>query len=169
MTIIVHARSDAAARLSARNKGTATFDGSHQQALDPSHLSKRCDDQVMSVVAAHADAFYREVLEGQRVYTVRDEDGFPAPKAASGVRSMPFWSKASRAQKVIDQVDAYRAMSIAEFSLNEWKSRWLPGLERDGLLVGINWSGTNAAGYDLSPSDVLANLLAGNGGLASEA
>lgn len=28
----------------------------------------------------------------------------------------------------------------------------MPGLEQDGLLVGVNWSGKNATGYDLDPA-----------------
>lgn len=37
---------------------------------------------------------------------------------------------------------------------------WLPGLEKDGLRCGLNWSGERATGYDLRPSEVLARLLA---------
>lgn len=33
-----------------------------------------------------------------------------------------------------------------------------PGLKQDGLLVGLNWSGTGATGFDLNPDDVERNL-----------
>ena len=93
------------------------------------------------------------------MYALRDDAGFPAPAAPDGVRSMPFWSKDSRAKAIIANVEAYRGMSVAELSVEEWKDRWLPGLERDGLLVGLNWSGAHATGYDISPAQVLANLM----------
>ncbi|HXH80026.1 DUF2750 domain-containing protein [Nocardioides sp.] len=112
----------------------------------------------MSVAAAHADAFYREVLAGERVYALRDDAGFPAPAEPDGVRTMPFWSKASRAEAIIAHVEAYEGSIVTALSLSEWNGRWLPGLERDGLLVGLNWSGANATGYDISPAEVLANL-----------
>jgi hypothetical protein len=38
--------------------------------------------------------------------------------------------------------------------------RWLPGLERDGLLVGVNWAGVRASGFDLLPADLKANVEA---------
>jgi hypothetical protein len=60
----------------------------------------------MSISAAQADAFYKEVLEHGEVWTIRDAGGFPAPEA-DGVRAMLFWSLASRAQRVIDAVSAY--------------------------------------------------------------
>lgn len=123
----------------------------------------------MSVAAAHADAFYSEVIDGQKVYVVRDESGIPAPATRTGERAMPFWSMRTRAQAVITNVDAYRGMSVVELSLEDWTSKWLPGLERDGLLVGINWSGRSATGYGLSPSDVIANIQARQGRSPREA
>lgn len=42
--------------------------------------------------------------------------------------------------------------------LTEWRERWLPGLARDGLRVGLNWSGARATGYDYTPEEVLARL-----------
>ncbi|WP_238476240.1 DUF2750 domain-containing protein [Agromyces mariniharenae] len=108
--------------------------------------------------AAQADAFYREVLTSRTVWTVRDADGFPAPMTPTGQRAQPFWSKQSRAQRIVDAVPAYAEMEIVEIPLVDWRERWLPGLERDGLLVGINWSGRNATGYDRSPADVLRIL-----------
>lgn len=117
----------------------------------------------VSVAAAQADAFYRELIAGELVYGVRDDGGFPAPMTSSGVRAMPFWSKRSRAQRIIDNVEAYSGMTVVEFNLSEWLEKWVPGLERDGLLIGLNWSGQGAVGYDLTPSDLLRNLEARRG------
>lgn len=44
----------------------------------------------MGVSAAQADAFYREVLDGKSVWTVRDDGGCPAPMGSGGQRAMPF-------------------------------------------------------------------------------
>lgn len=114
----------------------------------------------MSVSAAHADAFYKEALSGEAVWTLRDDNGFPAPENPDGRRAMPFWSIESRAANVMSNVEAYSDFAVVRIPLVEWRSRWLPGLERDGLLVGLNWSGTRATGYDLAPGDVEANLTA---------
>ena len=47
--------------------------------------------------------------------------------------------------------------------LEEWRTRWLPGLAKDQLLVGLNWSGGQATGLDLEPNAVEGNLAAREG------
>ncbi len=71
---------------------------------------------------------------------------------------MPFWSLRSRAEKVVATVSAYEEFGMVEVTLAEFTSRWLPALERDGLRVGLNWSGPRATGYDVHPSEVAAAL-----------
>ena len=71
---------------------------------------------------------------------------------------MPFWSLRSRAERVIAGVTAYEHFVVFEVPLAEFRSTWLTGLERDGLLVGLNWSGPSATGYDLAAVDVERNL-----------
>jgi hypothetical protein len=33
-------------------------------------------------------------------------------------------------------------------------------MEKDGLVVGLNWSGKRATGYDIGPAEVLARIAA---------
>jgi hypothetical protein len=117
------------------------------------------DHGAMSVSAAQAEAFYEEVLRTGRVWGIRDEGGFPAPQAPEG-RAMPFWSARSRAVKVIENVHAYEGFEPVPLTLDEWRSRWLSGLAKDGIRVGLNWSGARAIGYDVDPQDVERNLAA---------
>jgi hypothetical protein len=114
---------------------------------------------LMSTSAAQADAFYREVLEHQIVWGIKDETGFPAPETPEG-RAMPFWSLRSRAERIVGSVPAYGRFEVVPLLLDDWRGRWLPGLERDGLRVGLNWSGASATGYDLAPTEVEHNLVA---------
>ncbi|GAB1645465.1 DUF2750 domain-containing protein [Krasilnikovia sp. MM14-A1259] len=108
----------------------------------------------MSLSSAHTSAFQREVPREGRVWTVRDDRGFPAPRDPEGHRAMPFWSKPTRAQRVVSQVPAYADLEVVEIPLADWLESWLPGLERDGALVGVNWSGPRATGFDLPPAQV---------------
>jgi hypothetical protein len=112
----------------------------------------------MSTSAAHAAAFYREVAAGKSVWTVRDAGGFPAPQLSDGRRAQPFWSTRSRAERVIANVDAYREFELYEVPADVFLERWLPGLERDGILVGVNWTGANATGYDVGADEVRVNI-----------
>ncbi len=105
----------------------------------------------MGQSASQAQAFYGEVAKNRQVWTIRDAGGFPAPVTASGKRAQPFWSSLSRVQKVISTVSAYSGFEPYELSWDEFRAKWVPGLERNGLLIGVNWSGKNAAGYDVDP------------------
>lgn len=113
----------------------------------------------MTTSAAQADAFYREVLARGEVWTIRDAGGIPAPEV-DGHRAMPFWSAESRAGRIIARAEAYRGFEAVAVDLAEWRSRWLPGLQKDGLQVGLNWSSERATGYDVDPDEVERTLSA---------
>lgn len=40
--------------------------------------------------ASQVHAFYKDVAKNKKVWTIRDEDGYPAPKTRTGQRSQPF-------------------------------------------------------------------------------
>ena len=73
---------------------------------------------------------------------------------------MPFWSLRSRAERVVASVPAYAGFEIVEIDLTGFVERWLPDLAKNGLHVGLNWSGKRATGYDLPANDVLERLSA---------
>ena len=108
----------------------------------------------MSVAAAHASAFYSEVARSGIVWAIRDQQGYPAPAGSGGARAMPFWSLQSRADKVIESVPDYAGFVPVSILWQEFCDHWIPGLVADGLLVGLNWSGVRATGYDVPPADV---------------
>ena len=58
------------------------------------------------------------------------------------------------------QVPAYAGFVVEELPLERFRKRWLTGLERDGIRVGLNWTGTRATGYDVAAVDVDRNLAA---------
>jgi hypothetical protein len=112
----------------------------------------------MSQGASQYASFARDVAEHGRVWTVRDSGGFPAPKTPDGNRAMPFWSSLSRVERIIATVPAYASFQPYEIAWELFRDNWLPGLERDGVLVGVNWSGPRALGYDITPKDVRARI-----------
>lgn len=112
----------------------------------------------MSQAASHAAAFYREVAANRMVWTVRDDAGFPAPRNSEGWRTQPFWSSRSRAERILGTVAAFAEFRVIEVPWDEFRSRWVPGLTSDRVLVGVNWSGARAFGYDVEPADVVRNV-----------
>ena len=61
---------------------------------------------------------------------------------------------------MIAQVAAYYGFEPEELSWEAFVEEWAPGLESDGLLVGINWSGPHATGYDMTSADLVRNVEA---------
>jgi hypothetical protein len=112
----------------------------------------------MSASAAQAAAFYRDVARTRCVWTVRDAGGHPAPKNSRGIRAQPFWSSRSRVERIIKSVAAYAEMQPVEVAWEEFRDITLKQLAGKGFLVGVNWSGPDATGYDLSPDSVRASI-----------
>ena len=110
--------------------------------------------------APHAAKFYEEVAAGKSVWTIRDAAGFPAPVGEGGRRAQPFWSSRARVERVVKTVAADRDFEVVELPASDFLERWLPGFARDGFLVGVNWSGPRATGFDVEPDVVLANSQA---------
>lgn len=109
----------------------------------------------MSLSGAHKAAFRREALQQGQIYAIRDDQGYPAPPGEDGRRAVPFWSRPTRARRVADQATAYQGFEVVSIELDDWLGGWLPCLERDGLLAGVNWAGARATGFDLTPAQVV--------------
>ena len=112
----------------------------------------------MSQAASQAAAFYRDVAKNLKLWTICDDQGYPAPLKAGGQRAMPFWSTLSRVKRIIKSVPAYGVFEPEELSWDTFVEKFVPDLKEHSMLVGVNWSGPRAVGYDLEPDDVVANV-----------
>jgi hypothetical protein len=114
----------------------------------------------MGQAASQATAFYREIAASRIAWTIRDSDGYPAPITASGHWAQPFWSTRARAARIVSTVAAYRGFAVEEVAWEDLRDRHLPDLAKSGLLVGVNWTGTRATGFDVDPAQLRANVEA---------
>jgi len=112
----------------------------------------------VSQAASQAWAFYREVAAKRLLWTIRDDTGFPAPQNSGGKRVMPFWSSKSRVERIIKTVPAYSGFEPHEVAWADFCSTWAPDLVKDDMLVGVNWSGARALGYDIEPMNVIRSV-----------
>lgn len=71
---------------------------------------------------------------------------------------MPFWSSKTRVEKIIKTAAAYASFEPHSITLDDFLNDWIPGLKKDGLLIGVNWSGPKATGYDIAPDEVKASI-----------
>src|SRR6266480_6403907 len=95
----------------------------------------------MSDSATQAHTFFDEVARTRKVWTIRDDGGYPVPRASLGMPARPFWSSLSRVNRILKAVPAYRRFAPEEVSWEAFRDTWVPSLERDGLHVGVNWGG----------------------------
>ncbi len=107
----------------------------------------------MTLSGAMSAAFFKEAVESECVFGIEDEAGSPT---FGGV--MPFFSKESRARSLIEQVPAYSKFRSFRISLSDFREDWLPDLASHELMVGLNWYGRKATGYNYSPQEVASYL-----------
>ncbi|MBY8878495.1 DUF2750 domain-containing protein [Streptomyces sp. PLK6-54] len=112
----------------------------------------------MSQSGSQAAAFFRDVPRTGVVWWVRDDEGTPAPLSDDGTRSLPFWSTAARAQRAADIWG--HGLRVESMAVAVWRDRELPDADREGLLIGINWSGPRLVGWSFTPTEVLNRLAA---------
>ena len=112
----------------------------------------------MSTSEIQVKAFYKQVAASRTVWTIRDEAGIPVPESDDGTKAMPFWSSRSLAELIIQNVADYHGFSPMEISWQDFKDKWGSGMTKDGLLAGVNWSGSTASGIDMMPAELIKNV-----------
>jgi hypothetical protein len=105
-----------------------------------------------------AKTFYKQVAASRVVWTIRDDAGIPVPQSDEDHRVMPFWSSRALAELIVKNVPDYHGFYPIEIAWQDFMDKWLPGLIKDGLLAGINWSGSDASGFDISPAELITNV-----------
>ena len=112
----------------------------------------------MGQSASQSTKFFEDIINKKVVWTIKDDKGFPAPLLPDGKRSQPFWSTKSRVEIIIKNIKAYSSFQVYEIALDDFINKWIPGLKKDNILIGTNWSGDKAIGYDFEPEDVLKKI-----------
>jgi hypothetical protein len=112
----------------------------------------------LSQSAEQWSSFITEIINHRKVWTIKDDGGIPTSTNIDGETSMPFWSLKSRAEKIIENVPNYSGFQLYEIKFDDFLNRWLKGLEKDGLYLGVNWSGKRVTGYDIKPKEVLERI-----------
>ncbi|USN98482.1 MAG: DUF2750 domain-containing protein [Phycisphaeraceae bacterium] len=106
--------------------------------------------------SVHADAFYREVIASGELFTVEHEEDGPIEwHLAGGIHARPFWSARSRAVRMLQGPLRRRGLVIVPVIWHEFCSRIVPEMRSAGQLVGLNWHGARARGYNLDPDAVV--------------
>ncbi|MFF0836610.1 MULTISPECIES: DUF2750 domain-containing protein [unclassified Streptomyces] len=112
----------------------------------------------MSQSGSQTAAFFRDVRQSRMLWLVRGEGGIPTHLSEDGVRSLPFWSTSARAQRAAKIWG--HGLRVGSMSLDTWCEHVLPDAARDGLVIGINWSGPRLIGWSFTSAEVRNRLAA---------
>ena len=82
----------------------------------------------------------------------------PGPVERWRTACAPVLVASEQCRSCRERAPAYTGFTPTQMPLETFRSRWLPGMARDGLHVGLKWSGDRATGFDLDPTNVEANL-----------
>ena len=110
----------------------------------------------MSVAGAQYDKFREQVVAEERAFSFTDGGQLLVYPVRTG-QTVPFWSSRSRLEAIQKRLPKYRQWQITEFPLWDFWRR-LDRLEREGVQVGVNWSGPQLTGYNVSVRDLRAGL-----------
>ncbi len=114
----------------------------------------------MSQAASQASKFYRDVSVTHKLWTIRKGEVYATLINPEGRIVVPFWSSLSRVKRIIKMVEVYADSEPFEVIWDNFKKLWVPDLNEKGWLVGVNWSGKKAIGYDMEP-DLVVRAIEG--------
>jgi hypothetical protein len=103
------------------------------------------------------DRFLKLVRANRQVWGLRSIEGWAVcpSNQADDVNVFVFWSdRAYAARHVHGEWADYVPRAIA---LDDFLAEWLPGMARDGVLVGTNWD-ANLCGVESTPTELAARL-----------
>jgi hypothetical protein len=85
---------------------------------------------------------------------------------SNGAQVQPLWSSRKRVVKIIKTVKGYEDCTILGIHWSEFENMWIDQLAKEGILLGVNWSGPNADGYEMAPHLVAQSVKAAQDAVA---
>lgn len=106
--------------------------------------------------------FLEDAIDSGEVWGIAQGDDENAEFALCGsaeddaVDVMPFWSRESFAKAACaDEWSVYQPRAI---DVDDFIDNWLPGMQKDGLLTGVNWN-KELEGVEIEPLELALDLL----------
>jgi hypothetical protein len=112
------------------------------------------DDKVACI--ERYERFIKRVQKSQVVWGLKNKVGWAvAPSNDDDISVMVFWSdRAYAAQCAKEEWAEYHPTAIP---LDKFVTIWLPGLDKDGMLVGTNWN-AHLIGVEVTPLQLREEL-----------
>ncbi|TQV65844.1 DUF2750 domain-containing protein [Exilibacterium tricleocarpae] len=116
----------------------------------------------MSSAGTQANKFYEEVSSNKSLWFAENSDGTSLEFDIGGDRvSFPLWSSESRILKLKKlNPELLSEYSPREMSWKSFKEILVPILKNKDRVVGVNLSGKNMSGFDMSAETVIRQVEA---------
>lgn len=106
----------------------------------------------MSMCPTRINRFIQELqLEGA-LWTIYGTDGMPVFQRESGLRASPFWCSEEEAMCFIRAHEEFHGFDPVRITWQVFRSRWIPGLIADDLLIAIAGPAEASSGCDMAPA-----------------
>ena len=99
--------------------------------------------------------FIGRVVDWEEVWGLKDDSGWASSTDNAGVMSIPFWPHLKFAK--LCNSDLWKGNIPTPISLIDFMSKWLPGLNNDGLKVAV-FPTPSGKSIQLEPSVLLEQL-----------
>jgi hypothetical protein len=111
----------------------------------------------MATCRENHNRFLQRVVKSEVVWGLRGPNGFAdCDSNDSNTVVLMFWSDRGYAARVRQQ--SFPEFEPAEISLFDFLFRWLPGMAKDGVLAGTNWTG-DLVGLEFDPTELQEEIL----------
>ena len=112
--------------------------------------------------ADHAQTFVVEVAVSGELFGLEFDEGGDPPlwPFDTDRQARPFWSSHRRAAEMLAGPLASGRLRVAVYTWEAFESAIAPALQDRGVLVGLNWSGAQARGYNRTAAEVIAAVNA---------
>ncbi len=118
------------------------------------------NEEIDAVLSLNGPSRYeyclKRVADQRRLWSLRHRSGWALAADDAGNLLVPVWPHERFATLCAsDEWSGYEAISIG---FNEWRDRWMPGMEKDGRFVAV-FPTPSAKGIEIDPKRFEADLL----------
>jgi hypothetical protein len=106
----------------------------------------------MSTCPARIERFIQELQREGALWTIHGTDGMPVFQRESGLRASPFWCSEEEAVRFVQAHEAFEGFEPVCITWLVFRSRWIPGLNTDELLIDVAGSQDASSACDIAPS-----------------
>ncbi|WP_028115496.1 DUF2750 domain-containing protein [Ferrimonas senticii] len=111
----------------------------------------------MSNVDSNLSAFIKAVTENGHLWVLSDDNEYVVVDSIEFENTdvMPLFSSEQAAQALC--IEDWAGYTVAKIALDDFFEQWLPSLDEDGVLIGIDWD-AELTGAEIDPFTIAKEL-----------